>query len=471
MNRKSDDKKSADNRNNPASDSPGKKSKRREFMGLNYVAAGFCFLFNPVIGVNDFLPDFIGWLPILYGLGRLSDLSEDLAFAKKQATRLFYIGLARIAVMVIMPSIEDKGLSLVFTFLSAVFETGLILLFFGGFFKGMSYLSIRQGGDVVSKNLNRVKTASAVFAVMRGAFNLLPELKYLSTSEYEGEITAFGTFDLANYPTALLIINLVFAGIAGIVWLCLIIPWLRGVMSDSAFLRSLYASYSEKTSSDSLLLERRRINFALVALGIGFGLWTDIFLDGINYIPDFIGTAFIIAGICVAAKELAGANKALKLGVILIPANILVWVLALVLSKYYTVNVFRSFNTLYLLIALVAAAALEAGISGILLLRVSKALRQLIYEKCGELDDDRFSRLTAQKKKMQTGLYRNLIFFVVSGLIAQLSSVLNYFGLYAWDWYWLVNAALQIVNIFAVVWIFTGIYEQVKIRYDNIRRG
>ena len=145
--------------------------------------------------------------------------------------------------------------------------------------------------------------------------------------------------------------------------------------------------------------------------------------------------------------------------------------LALVLSKYYTVNVFRSFNTLYLLIALVAAAALEAGISGILLLRVSKALRQLIYEKCGELDDDRFSRLTAQKKKMQTGLYRNLIFFVVSGLIAQLSSVLNYFGLYAWDWYWLGNASLLIGNIIAVGWFFTGIYEQVKIRYDNIRRG
>jgi hypothetical protein len=488
MNRKSDDKKPAEKRNKIR----GLKSKYRESMGLNFVAAGFCFLFNPIIGVNDFLPDFIGWLLILYGLGRLSDLSEDLAFASKQARRLLYIGLVRIAVMIIMPSIEDKGLSLVFTFLSAVFETGLIVLFFGGFFKGLSYLSIRHGGDAaapdnnrvktasrepplfargVNQNINRVKTASLVFAVMRGAFNLLPELKYLSTSEYEGEITALATFDLADYPTALLVINLVFAGVAGVVWLSLIIPWMRRVIADTAFIRSLQASYDQEIVSDSLLLERRRINFALIALGLGFGLWTDIFLDGINYIPDFIGTAFIIVGIYIAAKELAGANKALKLGVILLPANILVWALALVLSKYYTTNVFRSFNTLYLLIALVAAAAAEAGIAGILLLHVSKALRQLIYEKCGELDDERFSRLAERKKKMQTGLYRTLIFFVVSGLIAQLSSVLNYFGLYAWDWYWLLNAGLQIVHIFAVVWIFSGIYEQIKIRYDNLRRG
>ena len=132
---------------------------------------------------------------------------------------------------------------------------------------------------------------------------------------------------------------------------------------------------------------------------------------------------------------------------------------------------FRSFNTLYLLCALIAAAAAEAGVAGILLLHVSKALRQLIYEKCGELDDERFSRLTERKKKMQAGLYRTLVFFVVSGLITQLSSVLNYFGLYASDWYWLINAGLQIVNIFAVVWIFSGIYEQINIRFDNVRRG
>ncbi|NLZ36159.1 MAG: hypothetical protein GX897_01610 [Clostridiales bacterium] len=466
MNRKSDNKKTDDGRK-----SSGLSFKRHEFMGLNFVAAGFCFLFNPLIGMNDFLPDFIGWLLILYGLGCLSDLSEDLAFASKQARRLLYIGIVRIALMIILPSLEDKGLSLVFTFLSAVFETGLMVLFFGGFFKGMSYLSIRHGGDSVLKNLNRVKTASAVFAVMRGAFNLLPELKYLSTSQYEGEITAYGTFDLANYPTALLVINLVFAGAAGIIWLSLIILWMRQVMADKAFLRSLQTSYSQTVSSDSMLLERRRINRALIALGIGFGLWTDIFLDGINYIPDFIGTIFIIAGLLIASKELAGSKRALKLTYILLPINIVVWALSLFASKYYTLNMFRSFNTLYLLCALIAAAAAEAGVAGILLLHVSKALRQLIYEKCGELDDERFSRLTERKKKMQAGLYRTLVFFVVSGLITQLSSVLNYFGLYASDWYWLINAGLQIVNIFAVVWIFSGIYEQINIRFDNVRRG
>ena len=97
-----------------------------------------------------------------------------------------------------------------------------------------------------------------------------------------------------------------------------------------------------------------------------------------------------------------------------------------------------------------------------------QSVRQLIYEM-RELDDERFP--TTERKKKMAGLYRTLVFFVVSGLITQLSSVLNYFGLYASDWYWLINAGLQIVNIFAVVWIFSGIYEQINIRFDNVRRG
>ena len=57
---------------------------------LGRIAAGIFFLLNPNITVIDLLPDFIGCILIISGLGLLRDISDSLEEARKNFLRLFF---------------------------------------------------------------------------------------------------------------------------------------------------------------------------------------------------------------------------------------------------------------------------------------------------------------------------------------------------------------------------------------------
>lgn len=441
-----------------------------KYMGFDLILAGALFMFNPDIGVADFLPDLIGWALIAAGMYRLRDMGDDLAAAYDRVRKLLIVSAARFVMMILVPGMEDKGYSLVFTFIFCAAEAGLMISFFKRFYTGVESLALREGaGETVSRGYSDLRITTAVFAVVRAAFNLLPELKYLSMSDYEGEITAFGTFDLANYPTALLVINIFFAGIAGLVWLLLLVPWMRRIIADKSFIEALRSRYETGVGSDSLLLEHRRLRLLLVTLGIGFGMYADVFLDGINYIPDFIGTIVILIGLIAAGRELDNAKRVKTAALILLPINVAVWIIGLVTAKFYTYNVFRVFDALYGVIGLTAAAAAEAAVTVWMAYEVSKGMRVVIRDRCGELDDPRFTKLTERKKAMQSGLYRAAVFFVVMSAISALSSVINCFGMYALEFYWMLNTAIGVVYVVSVVWLFSGIYTQINVRWRSLR--
>ena len=439
-------------------------------MGFDLILIGALLFFNPNIGVADFLPDVIGWALIAVGMYRLRDMGEDLTTAYDRVKKLLIVSAARALTMILVPGMEDKGYSLVFTFIFCVFETGLMISFFKRFYSGLQSLSLREGGgDTVGRGFSDLRLTTGVFAVVRAAFNLLPELKYLSTSDYEGEITAFGTFDLANYPTALLVINLFFAGVAGLVWLFMFVPWMRRIIADRGFIESLRSRYETGIGSDAMLFGQRRARLLLITLGIGFGLYADIFLDGINYVPDFAGTLVILIGLFAAGRELTDPKRVKTAALILLPLNTAVWIYGAVMARFYTHNVFRVFDALYGLIGLTILSAAEAAVTIWLTAETVREMRIFVRDRCGELDDPRFARLAERKKAMQSGLYRVLSAFFIVACLSAASGVINYFGLYAWDVYWLINAAVHVVYVIMTVWLFSGIYDQINVRWRSLR--
>ena len=72
-----------------------RRKKLTRYLGLSYILAGACFLFEPYIGVMDILPDAIGYLFLFLGLYRLADLDERLGEALKGARNLALVGIAR----------------------------------------------------------------------------------------------------------------------------------------------------------------------------------------------------------------------------------------------------------------------------------------------------------------------------------------------------------------------------------------
>ena len=129
-------------------------------MNLSYLLWGLVFLFNPHINVIDVLPDVIGYLLILKGLSRLSDLNRDIASARAKFRRLSWVALFKLLLsfmtsgvlndalyelgLSILVDLFDSTMVLVFVFAFGVMELMYLIPAFISLFEGISFLEIRN---------------------------------------------------------------------------------------------------------------------------------------------------------------------------------------------------------------------------------------------------------------------------------------------------------------------------------------
>ncbi len=111
-------------------------------MKIGYILAGMIFLFNPHIHIIDVLPDVIGYMLILHGLSKISDLERNLLAAKNRFFKLAWLSAAKLACLLILP-IFDETLYLIFTFCFGILEILWMLPAFIDLFHGISFLEER----------------------------------------------------------------------------------------------------------------------------------------------------------------------------------------------------------------------------------------------------------------------------------------------------------------------------------------
>ena len=97
------------------------------------------FLFNPHINIIDVLPEVIGYILILHGLSKISDLERNLLSAKDKFFKLAWLSAAKLACLLITP-IFDETLYLIFTFCFGLLEVMWMIPAFVDMFHGISFL-------------------------------------------------------------------------------------------------------------------------------------------------------------------------------------------------------------------------------------------------------------------------------------------------------------------------------------------
>lgn len=111
-------------------------------MKIGYILAGMIFLFNPHINIIDVLPDVIGYLLILHGLSKISDLERNLLSAREKFLKLAWLSAAKLSCLLILP-IFDETLYLVFTLCFGLLELIWMIPAFVDMFHGISFLESR----------------------------------------------------------------------------------------------------------------------------------------------------------------------------------------------------------------------------------------------------------------------------------------------------------------------------------------
>ncbi|MBQ9748233.1 MAG: hypothetical protein IJV98_05560 [Clostridia bacterium] len=112
-------------------------------MKIGYILAGMIFLFNPHINIVDVLPDVIGYILILHGLFKISDLERNLQSARRRFLNLAWLSAAKLACLLITP-IFDETLYLIFTFCFGLLEMMWMIPAFIDLFAGIAFLEDRH---------------------------------------------------------------------------------------------------------------------------------------------------------------------------------------------------------------------------------------------------------------------------------------------------------------------------------------
>ena len=440
---------------------------------------GICFLWDPIVGVADFLPDLIGWLFIIVGLSSLADMNDDLAAAQQSFRRMLWVGLARIAaellVYVFLGNTADElnpyeasVWTLLLAFSLAVLEVWFLLPAFRSFWRGIATLSECGGArnslatpDRGGKSLcDRMQRVTAVFVILHAVLTVLPELTVLSVFVQEGV-----------YNTALFRFRELFrlgaGAVSGVAGLAFLIAWGRfygAWCREVAWLESLRLRYEREVLPDTGLLLGRRVGAGFAFFRVGVLLSANLSILFFEFLPDWGCVLVVLCGCMILGNLLQGSSMLVGVGlsvaVVGVPRTLL------------NVRYLRSFvprDSLYLpeayerYLPVCILASIEAVLTALFVGCVLLCVIRM--EKRFTASEDAISRMTAERdlqaRRRRAGL---IMLFVVLSAGAKIAEI---FLQPRFGWIWMVQFALSMVVFALFSGLLTDVAESVHSAYQT----
>lgn len=435
-------------------------------MGFIYIIVGTVFLFNPMIGLLDILPDFIGYLFMLAGIYKIADITKTMDNIHKYLLYLIGVSLARTILSVIMTK-DDMVLSLIFVVLFSIGEAFLMIYFYNKLFNGFDDIGIRFENSDTFKKSAELKTLTYVFILLRSLFTIIPEFRYLAMTDYEGEISSFDMIGRTDYSVMLILLNVVVVTIIGIAWVYMMISYLNKINKNKPFIEKLNDYYVNEVLSDTKRFFKRRIMISIFLLIIGFVFMCDIFFDNVDVIPDFIGGGLILSAFIIMNKDNQNIKKYIYAAMAYIPISVGNWIYRIVFAaNEYRAKSLQNTDVLLNYAGLIVVTLVASLLLIMIFIAVRKHFNQIINEMIGYEYDEHFQKLIErQKESINKKNLNNTIIFVLS-LIFAVSKVIQVSLMIILPEYWMIHFVIEIAWIFKMYLFITDIYEELKYRLD-----
>ena len=281
-------------------------------MGMIWLLLGGCFLWNPVVGVQDVLPDAIGYLFICFGISALADLNDSMEEAQRRFRKMLWIGFGQLAAWLLVSEFlqkmeenlnryEEPTWVLLFAFVFLVLEWCFLIPAWKQYFKGLSELAEFHGGSRILGGRRRTKceqlsSYTSVFVVVKSILTVLPEASVLTSFEKNVEETVF-RFDWFPYVTAFRVIAVLIGSVMGVIWLIFYLRLMQNAIKDKPWQARLRERYDREILPDIGLLLHRRIGYAFAFFQVGA-----VFLINLNVLyremlPDWLAVLLIFCGV------------------------------------------------------------------------------------------------------------------------------------------------------------------------------
>ncbi len=456
--------------------------KKRQGMGYGLMILAGLFLWNPIVGMVDVLPDLIGYLLLLVGLSAVADLHERVREARERFRTIAWIALGEIAAQLFIrfflsatTSSEDIYQQntpiwiLLFSFVITVLECYFLIPAYRDLFRSLGRLAEQKEAAHLRQNArsgmryDRMATFSIVFIIGKNLLSLLPELAALSTYAYYQAGTA--TNDWYFYIRAIRLFAFLPALVLTAWWLTAWIRLFASANKDGAFQSALRRDYEARIlPNQGLLLGRKlRLSFLFARLGVamlptfmlsweGFGERQLYF--GVELLPDFAATAFLFASIyllgkfdCVRKIELWFAGGAFSVGLIKWIVCISYYQTFTAVQARYLTNAYRLMTTLTILT--IASSLMTAALFLLYFLRI---LRLINIERS----------LVSQKEYRGRMVW---LFVLLSGITA--GNIVDQI-LRPWvGWIWWIPLLLTVAMILVLSSVFSDLSSDLAVRYPT----
>jgi uncharacterized membrane protein len=180
------------------------KTNIKSHMGLRYVMLAGIFLFDPMIGFVDVLPDVVGYLLLCMGLSKLSDLNDTISESAQRFRTMVWVGFGQLVAAYLvhvvmgqsaeqMNRYEQPVAILLCSFILLVLRWYFLIPAFRGLFKGLGQLAERHDARALceeKKNQTRSERMSLVttaWFIVSACLSVLPETSILTSFEHDAE--------------------------------------------------------------------------------------------------------------------------------------------------------------------------------------------------------------------------------------------------------------------------------------------
>ena len=284
------------------SDLSAQKKKVFKCLFSPLIVVGAVFLLNPNVKIFDILPDFIGYICFYFALDELKRLNGHIEYAAKYLIYLIGISAAKFAAMFFI-ALYDSSLMLTVTFSFGAVEFFVWYLFIKELFEGLYYMLQRGGGDGELPDTSDAKFLSVVFGIVKFGLPVIPELWALIEFEVYSDISAsenlHSLLDAKNYVVVLVtFIALIF----GIWWFRSFVRFFKKLKSTDAFFETYVVQYTEMYDEYTKSFSPVRFNIAICLICASFLFFIDPKLDGIHFMPEFVGVVLSLLGAALISK-------------------------------------------------------------------------------------------------------------------------------------------------------------------------
>lgn len=461
------------------------QSKSTDRMGLGLVLLSALFLWNPIIGFVDVLPDLFGYLLLYIGLYRLSDLNAHVEEARSRIRVMIWVGIGQLIAMWIlyrvMPSrgaemnpYELPVLLLLCAFALLFFKWFFLIPAYRALFSGLDRLAEKHGAVALSlERRGRTRGASlasltTTFLVLSTLANTLPEASVLTSFENDVENPLF-PFDWYRFVGLFRVFGGVIAAVVGLIWLIAILRYFRDACRDREWLERVSGEYEREVGSQTELLIRRRVHLCFLLLQVGALFAINLRLNSYAVLPGTVLALLSMLAFWLLSKRIALRLRPLcTAGIVLTVASLAhsltnAWFLQHFLpeASLYQTDAYFGYMAVRIL------SAVEAIATFFFLWVLVKSLLELVFAHTSvEYEGDVTHALSnaATSRLHHTFEKRAIVviaFFAAAAAVNLLDAVL----LLQLPWIWLISFMLSVAGICTLYSFLHELEEQIGYRY------